>query len=112
MIHGTLGETPKQTDYTLDSFKGPVKALRRDQFCLGAEAPQGQKKKSFLEEKTFFGVSLPRLSHVAGCENNGDCYKVKIGDVRAGASARLCGCHSDQDPALQHRIPARGTSSS
>lgn len=107
MIHGTLGETPKQIDYTLDSFKGPVKVLRRDQFCLGAEACQGGKK-SFLEEKTFLGVSLPRLSYVAGCENNGDCYKVKIGDVRAGAFAHLCGCHSDQEPALPHRIPASG----
>lgn len=56
MIHGTLGETSKQIDYTLDSFKGPVKVLRRDQFYLGAEACQ-REKKSFLEEKTFLGVS-------------------------------------------------------
>lgn len=107
MIHGTLGETPKQTDSTPDSFKAPVKVLKRDQFCLGAEACQGEKK-SFLEDKTFLGVSLPRLSHVAGCKNNGDCDKVKTGGVRAGASAHLCGCHSDQEPALQHRIPASG----
>lgn len=45
MIHGTLGETSKQIDYTLDSFKGPVKVLRRDQFYLGAEACQREKKK-------------------------------------------------------------------
>lgn len=62
MIHGTLGETSKQTDYTLDSFKGPVKVLRRDQFYLGAEACQGKKKK-----KTAFW----RRRHFWECPNPG-----------------------------------------